>query len=88
MLIVGTLTCIYPLRVDVNWLREIVDSRLKVLQTDATHYVSGISLSIQFHLTALLVIAEGTVEESIQRLDGLSPLRSLTLTLLASHLDF
>jgi len=83
--LVGGLAGVDPLAVDVDGFGQVVDSGLEVLQTDATGDASGVAGPVHLHLTGLLVITKGTVEERVQRLDRLTRRHRLSLTLAFGH---
>lgn len=86
-LVVDIFTGINPLGVHIDRLGEVVYGGAKVLQTDSARNLACIPLTVQLYFTTFLMITERTVEQSVQRLDGLLRGDRRTLTLLLCHLS-
>ena len=84
---VGGLAGVDPLVIHVERFREKVNSRLKILQAHCTLYLSCVLGLVHLHLAALLVVAEGAGELSVQCLNVLFPGFWLTLGLSSSHYE-
>jgi len=84
-LLVGAFAGVDPVGVDINGFRQVVDGRLVVLQTDPAPDPAGVPGPVQLDLAGLLVVAEGTIEQLVQLLDGLPPGRRFPLRLALPH---
>lgn len=84
-LLIGCFTGIYPITVHINWLWQIGNGRLELLQADCAWYNPSISAPLHFDITWLLVVAEGTGELRVQISRHLLLRRGLSLGLAATH---
>lgn len=85
VLIVSCLASVNPFRVDIDWFGEIINSGTVVFQADSATDSARIPWPIDLYLARLFVITEGTVEESVQWLDGLFRSHRLAFRLFLGH---
>lgn len=74
-----------PIVVDVNWIRQNVNCCLIILQTYSAEDSRCFPRLVHLNFAGSFVIAEGTCELRVQRLNRLFALRRLPFALPATH---
>lgn len=65
-LLIGCFTGIYPITVNIHWLWQVGDRRLKLLQANAAGYDSCVAGSLHFDIAGFLVVTERACELGVQ----------------------